>query len=89
MGVLTEGCLTPILFNPIVHMENDMTTLIGICAIVGAACLLGALITGISVLMDKAQGMRPILPPPDRSVTRYAQECDDMARYRAKIERQS
>ena len=66
-----------------------MTTLIGICAIVGALVLLAALGTGLIVLADKWQGMRPILPPPDRSVTRYAQECDDMARYRAKIERQS
>ena len=66
-----------------------MITIIHICAAVGALVLLLALGTGIGVLMDKLDKVRPILPPPDRSVTRYAQECDDMARYRARIERQN
>lgn len=65
-----------------------MTTLILICAIVGAVCLLAALVTGISVLMDKWDGVRPILPPPDKSVLRYSERMDEMARYRAKLERQ-
>ena len=65
-----------------------MTTLIIICAIVGAVCLLGALITGISVLMDKWDGVRPILPPPDRSTMRYSERMDEMAQYRARIEKQ-
>jgi hypothetical protein len=65
-----------------------MTTLIIICAIVGAVCLLGTLIMGISVLLDKWQGVRPILPPPDKSVMRYSERMDEMARYRARLERQ-
>ena len=64
-----------------------MTTLIIICAIVGAVCLLGALITGISALLDKVQGIRPILPPPDRSTMRYSERMDEMARYRSQLEK--
>jgi hypothetical protein len=66
-----------------------MTTLIGICAIVGALVLLLALSTGISVLADKWQGMRPILPKPDRSTLRYGETLDEMARYRARLEKQN
>ena len=66
-----------------------MTTLIIICAIVGAVCLLGTLIMGISALLDKWQGLRPILPPPDRSTMRYSERMDEMARYRAHITKQS
>jgi hypothetical protein len=66
-----------------------VTTLIIICAIVGAVCLLGALITGIGVLMDRWQGVRPILPPPDRSTLRYSERMDEMARYRARLEKQT
>jgi len=65
-----------------------MTTLIIICAIVGAACLLGTFIVGVSALLDKWQGVRPILPPPDKSVMRYSERMDEMARYRATLERQ-
>jgi hypothetical protein len=65
-----------------------MTTLIIICAIVGAVCLLGTFIMGISALLDKWQGLRPILPPPDRSTMRYSERMDEMARYRARIEKQ-
>jgi len=65
-----------------------MTTLIIICAIVGAACLLGTFIVGVSALLDKWQGIRPILPPPDRSTLRYSERMDEMARYRATLERQ-
>jgi len=65
-----------------------MTTLIIICAIVGAVCLLGTLVMGISALMDKWQGIRPILPAPDRSTMRYSERMDEMARYRARIEKQ-
>jgi hypothetical protein len=65
-----------------------MTTLIIICAIVGAVCLLGTLIMGISALMDKVQGIRPILPAPDRSTLRYSERMDEMAKYRARIEKQ-
>ena len=65
-----------------------MTTLIIICAIVGAACLLGTFIVGVSALLDKWQGIRPILPPPDKSVMRYSERMDEMARYRATLERQ-
>jgi hypothetical protein len=65
-----------------------MTTLILICAIVGAVCLLGTLIMGISALLDKWQGLRPILPPPDKSVMRYSERMDEMAKYRARLERQ-
>ena len=65
-----------------------MTTLIIICAIVGAVCLLGTLIMGIGALLDKWQGLRPILPAPDRSTMRYAERMDEMARYRARIEKQ-
>ena len=64
-----------------------MTTLIIICAIVGAVCLLGALIIGISALLDKVQGIRPILPPPDRSTMRYSERMDEMARYRSQLEK--
>ena len=66
-----------------------MITIIGICAAVGALVLLLALGTGIGVLMDKLDGVRPILPPPDRSVTRYGETLDEMARYRARLERQN
>jgi len=66
-----------------------MTTLIIICAIVGAACLLGTFIVGVSALLDKVQGIRPILPPPDRSTMRYSERMDEMARYRAHIAKQS
>jgi hypothetical protein len=66
-----------------------MTTLIGICAIVGALVLLLALGTGLIVLADKWQGVRPTLPSPDRSVTRYGETLDEMARYRARLERQN
>jgi hypothetical protein len=66
-----------------------MTTLIFICATVGAACLLGTLIMGISALLDKVQGIRPILPAPDRSTMRYSERMDEMARYRAHITKQS
>lgn len=65
-----------------------MTTLIIICAIVGAVCLLGTFIMGISALLDKWQGLRPILPAPDRSTMRYSERMDEMARYRARIARQ-
>ena len=65
-----------------------MTTLIIICAIVGAVCLIGTLIMGIGALMDKVQGIRPILPPPDRSTLRYSERMDEMAQYRARIEKQ-
>ena len=65
-----------------------MTTLILICAIVGAVCLLAMLIAGANLLLDKWQGVRPILPPPDKSVLRYSERMDEMARYRAKLERQ-
>jgi len=65
-----------------------MTTLIIICAIVGAVCLLGTLVMGISTLLDKVQGIRPILPPPDRSTLRYSERMDEMAKYRARLERQ-
>jgi hypothetical protein len=65
-----------------------MTTLIIICAIVGAACLLGTFIAGISALMDKWDGVRPILPAPDRSTMRYAERMDEMAKYRTRLERQ-
>ena len=65
-----------------------MTTLIIICAIVGAACLIGTFIMGISALMDKVQGIRPILPPPDRSTMRYSERMDEMAKYRSRLERQ-
>jgi hypothetical protein len=66
-----------------------MTTLILICAIVGAVCLLGTLVMGISALLDKWQGIRPILPPPDRSTLRYSERMDEMARYRANLEKQT
>ena len=66
-----------------------MTTLIIICAIVGALVLIAALGTGLIVLADKWQGMRPILPPADRSVMRYAERMDEMARYRARLEKQT
>jgi len=66
-----------------------MTTLILICAIVGAVCLLGTLIMGISAILDKWQGIRPILPPPDRSTLRYSERMDEMARYRANLEKQT
>ena len=69
-------------------MVKLMTTLIIICAIVGAACLLGTFIVGVSALLDKVQGIRPILPPPDRSTMRYSERMDEMARYRARLERQ-
>jgi hypothetical protein len=65
-----------------------MITLIGICAVVGAVVLLLAIGTGITVLADKWRGMRPILPSPDRSVMRYGETLDEMARYRARLERQ-
>ena len=65
-----------------------MTTLIIICAIVGAVCLLGTLIMGISALLDKVQGIRPILPPPDRSTMRYSERIDEMAKYKTRLERQ-
>lgn len=65
-----------------------MTTLIIICAIVGAACLLGTFIAGVGALMDKWDGVRPILPPPDRSTMRYAERMDEMAKYRSRLERQ-
>lgn len=65
-----------------------MTTLILICAIVGAVCLLATLLAGVSLLLDKWQGIRPILPPPDKSVLRYSERMDEMARYRARLERQ-
>ena len=66
-----------------------MTTLIGICAVVGALVLIAALGTGLIVLADKWQGMRPILPPADRSVMRYSEKLDEMSRYRAKLEKQT
>ena len=66
-----------------------MPTLIGICAAVGALVLLLALSTGISVLADKWQVMRPILPKPDRSTVRYGETLDEMARYRARLEKQN
>ena len=65
-----------------------MTTLIIICAIVGAVCLLGTLIMGIGALLDKVQGIRPILPPPDRSTMRYSERMDEMAKYKTRLERQ-
>jgi len=65
-----------------------MTTLIIICAIVGAACLLGTFIVGVSAMMDKWQGIRPILPAPDRSTMRYAERMDELAKYRTRLERQ-
>lgn len=65
-----------------------MTTLIIICAIVGAACLLGTFIAGVNVLIDKWQGIRPILPAPDRSTMRYAERMDEMVKYRARLEKQ-
>jgi hypothetical protein len=43
---------------------------------------------GIGALMDKVQGIRPILPPPDRSTMRYSERMDEMAQYRARIEKQ-
>ena len=66
-----------------------MTTLIGICAVVGALVLIAALGTGLIVLADKWQGTRPILPPADRSVMRYSEKLDEMSRYRAKLEKQT
>jgi hypothetical protein len=65
-----------------------MTTLIIICAIVGAVCLLGTLIMGISALMDKWDGVRPILPAPDKSTMRYSERMDELAKYRTRLERQ-
>ena len=65
-----------------------MTTLIIICAIVGAVCLIGTLIMGIGALMDKVQGIRPILPPPDRSTMRYSERMDELAKYKTRLERQ-
>jgi len=66
-----------------------MTTLIIICVIVGAVCLLAALVTGISALLDKWQGLRPILPPPDRSTMRYSERMHEMDRYLKKITKES
>ena len=66
-----------------------MPTLIIICAIVGAMCLLAALVTGISVMMDKWQGIRPILPPPDRSTMRYSERMHEMDRYLKKVTKES
>lgn len=68
---------------------DKMTTLISICAVVGAACLLGTLIMGISALMDKVQGIRPILPAPDRSTMRYSERMHEMDRYLKKITKES
>ena len=65
-----------------------MTTLIIICAIVGAVCLIGTFIMGISALMDKVQGIRPILPPPDKSTQRYSERMDEMAKYRSRLDRE-
>jgi hypothetical protein len=65
-----------------------MTTLIIICAIVGAVCLLGTFIAGVNVLIDRWQGIRPILPAPDRSTMRYAERMDELAKYRTRLEKQ-
>jgi hypothetical protein len=66
-----------------------MTTLIIISVIVGAVCLLAALVTGISALLDKWQGLRPILPAPDRSTMRYSERMHEMDRYLKKITKES
>lgn len=65
-----------------------MTTWIIICAIVGAACLLGTFIMGVIALLDKWDGVRPILPAPDRSTMRYSERMDELAKYRTRLERQ-
>lgn len=52
-------------------------------------CLLAALVTGISVMMDKWQGIRPILPPPDRSTMRYSERMHEMDRYLKKVTKES